>query len=464
MTFVLAACKGNGDLAPSPGLPFAGLRPAQAPIEPAHNSKIQHVVIVIQENRTLNNLFYGFPGARTAKYGYNLANHKIELKPVTLATTWDLQHNGRGFIISCNGKGKIPGTDCRMNGFDREKWGCGDGGPSCPNKNPPYSYVPQHEVQPYFDMAKQYVLADEMFASDFDISSFISHQYIIAAQNPDSAVDYPSEGWGCPGAAGDSINKLGPNRKILLDKLVPCWNPKTLADELDAAGISWAYYAQPVTSEGGKNCGDGAKDDSRKSGISGDWSAFQAVEHICYGTDWDNDVVSPPAQFLRDVKSGNLRAVTWVTPTYNNSDHGGSGSKTGPSWVASLVNAVGESQFWKSSAIFIFWDDPGGWYDPVAPAYVDNDGLGYRLPLLIISPYARQGYVSHVHYEHGTILKFVENIFGLPRLAASDKRANPPDDAFDFSQPPRTFVRIHAPHDEDYFLHQPLDTRPVDTD
>ena len=69
-----------------------------------------------------------------------------------------------------------------------------------------------------------------------------------------------------------------------------------------------------------------------------------------------------------------------------------------------VVNAVGESKFWDSTAIFIFWDDPGRWYDPEAPAYVDNDGLGYRLPLLIISPYAKQGFVSHTHYEHGSIL------------------------------------------------------------
>ncbi len=157
--------------------------------------------------------------------------------------------------------------------------------------------------------------------------------------------------------------------------------------------------------------------------------------------------------------------MTWVTPTYANSDHGGSGSKTGPSWVASLVNAVGKSKYWKSSAIFIFWDDPGGWYDPEPPAYVDNDGLGFRLPLLIISPYAKQGLVSHVHYEHGSILKFVEDQFGLGRLAASDTRAKSPErDCFDFSRPPRKFVPIKAPYDENYFVQQPIDRRLPDTE
>jgi phospholipase C len=130
-----------------------------------------------------------------------------------------------------------------------------------------------------------------------------------------------------------------------------------------------------------------------------------------------------------------------------------------------LVNAIGESQYWDSSAIFIFWDDYGGWYDPAKPAYVDYDGLGFRLPLLIISPYAKQGHVSHIHYEHGSILKFVEDQFGLGRLAASDARATSPAlDCFDFSQPPRKFVPIQAPYNLKYFVHQPLDRRVVDSE
>ena len=153
-----------------------------------------------------------------------------------------------------------------------------------------------------------------------------------------------------------------------------------------------------------------------------------------------------------------------MTPTFANSDHPGNESDTGPSWVTSLVNAVGESDYWSTSAIFIFWDDPGGWFDPEPPTYVDNDGLGYRLPFLIISPYAREGYVSHTHYEHGSILKFVEEQFGLHWLAASDHRAKSPNDAFDFNQSPRTFTPIKAPYDADYFMRQPLDTRAPDTD
>ena len=124
-------------------------------------------------------------------------------------------------------------------------------------------------------------------------------------------------------------------------------------------------------------------------------------------------------------------------------------------WVASVVNAIGESKFWDSTAIFIFWDDPSGFYDPEPPPYADYDGLGFRLPLLIISPYAKKGYVSHVQYEHGSILKFAEDVFGLARLSASDTRANSPaQDAFDFNKKPRKFVKIPSSLGKEYFIHQ----------
>jgi phospholipase C len=354
-----------------------------------------------------------------------------------------------------------------MNGFDKEQWNCTPPGPGppCPNKDPPYSYVPQDETQPYFDMAHQYVLADEMFASDFDTSSFTSHQYIIAGRNPEYSVNYPQTAWGCPGGPADKIFVLHKNRQIpKIPTEAPCWDPMTLGDELDNAGVSWAFYGAPVRGSG-KNCGiDDVKGD-HSQGMTGIWTAYQAINHICYGPDWKNDIITSQTRFFADVSMGNLRAVSWIVPTYRNSDHGGSGSKTGPSWVASLVNAIGESQYWNSTAIFIFWDDSGGWYDPEPPAYVDNDGLGMRLPLLIVSPYAKQGFVSHVHYEHGSILKFVEDRFGLARLAPSDARANSPaPDCFDFLQPPRKFVPINAPYGVSHFKDEPLDTRPPDTE
>ncbi len=442
LALLVCSCNAGGGSTASPGLPVAYSQSRTLPIQhPGRSSggKIQHVIIIVQENRSFNNLFYGFPGAKTAKYGFDSSGQKIALQPVGLETSWDIDHSSNSFFAACNGTGNIPGTNCRMNGFNNEYVGCGGGGPPCPNKNPTYSYVPHTETKPYFDMGKQYVLADEMFASNFDASSFISHQYIISGQAV-SAVNFPYGEWGCPGGPSDMIGTVGPQRQIPEGYEVVCWDPNTLGDELDGAHLSWAFYTATI------------------NGDLGIWSAYQAINHIYNGPDWKNDVITPQTQFFNDVSSGKLRAVSWITPTWENSDHAGSGSKTGPSWVTSLVNAVGKSKYWDSTAIFIMWDDYGGWYDPVAPAYVDYDGLGLRIPLLIISPYAKQGYVSHVHYEHGSILRFAEDQFGLGRLAASDKRATSPQaDAFDFSQAPRKFVPIKAPLDARFFMTQPVD-------
>jgi phospholipase C len=480
--FVFGGCRGAGAPGSSSMLPAAGMRPSQASVEPPAAKKIKHVVIIIQENRSFNNLFYGYPGAKTQSWGVNSKNKKVTLQPITLATGWDMQHNGQAFITSCNGTGKVQGTHCRMNGFDKLK--CSPKVAPCPKKSKylAYSYVPHTETKAYFDMAHQYVLADEMYASDFDISSFVSHQYIVAGVNPKSSVDYPSNGgdWGCTGGPTDQIpilhkDRIWLNKGIPISTERPCWNPKTLADELDAKKLPWSFYAVAVGSIAPKYaCGRGGDHglDGNGARAPGLWSAYQAIDHICYSPDWNNDVApfSPPAKFLTDIKGGELRAVTWITPTDKDSDHGGVESEDGPSWVASLVNAIGESKFWDSTAIFIFWDDPGGWYDPEPPQYLKDsnyDGLGYRIPLLMISPYAKKGLVDHTHYEHCTILRFVEETFGLSRLDNPydcDARAALPTAAFDFSQPPRKFVHIKVPLDERHFVNEPLDGLPPDDD
>ena len=171
-------------------------------------------------------------------------------------------------------------------------------------------------------------------------------------------------------------------------------------------------------------------------------------------------MINPPSQFLTDIGAGKLANVTWITPTYENSDHPGLESSTGPAWVASLVNAVGTSRFWNSTAIFIMWDDWGGWFDPVKPVYEDYDGLGFRVPLLMISPYAKQGYVTHVQYETSSVLRYIEDNFGLPPLAKSDMRANDPaTDAFDYNQKPRAFKKFAGSKPNAYWIERDRTSR-----
>ncbi|HEY1656691.1 MAG TPA: alkaline phosphatase family protein [Candidatus Tumulicola sp.] len=445
----LAACGGgtasNGAVPVTENAPqlLNRLRSA-APAPNGAKNKIKHIVIIVQDNRSFDNLFQGYKGADTQSYGYASDGTKVTLQPVGLEASWDIDHSSTSFFEACDGQGSFPGTQCKMDGFDKEWVSCGGRyEPKCPNSHPQYGYVPRAESQPYFDMAEQYVLGDRMFTSELDASSFTSHQYIIRAQ-ASSAVDYPTGQWGCDGGPNDVVSTITQQRQIQGSEQA-CFNTATLGDELDTAGLSWGYYTAALNGDGNF------------------WSAYQAIKHIRYGPDWNKDVISPQTKFFDVVSGGTLPAVSWITPTCENSDHAGCGSNTGPAWVTSLVNAIGDSQYWNSTAIFIMWDENGGWYDHVQPPMVDYDGLGLRVPLLIVSPYAKKHYVSHVQYEHGSILRFVEDTFGLPRLAASDARANSPADAFNFKTKPRPFVDIKASLNKSQILQQAPDHRIPDT-
>jgi phospholipase C len=225
---------------------------------------------------------------------------------------------------------------------------------------------------------------------------------------------------------------------------------------LDAHRISWRYYAPPGDQLGAV------------------WSAFDAIKAIRYGPDWHSSVVTPETAVLGDIRRGRLAQVSWVVPSAPNSDHAypesSDGRSTllatnkGPQWVGSIVNALGASRYWDDTAIFVLWDDWGGWYDHVVPPHVDAVGLGFRVPLIVISPYARTGYVSHVQHEFGSILRFTEESFGLGSLGTSDARADDLADCFDFGSAPRSFVALRTGVDAAYFEDHDADDQPPDSD
>ncbi len=273
-----AACGGSGGGPQQAGLPVSGAYAYGTAARGKSGGKIAHVVIIIQENRSFDNLFQGYPGADTQSYGYTSSGQKIQLAPIGLNSGWDVDHGSKAFFAACDGQGSLPGTNCKMDGFDREFVSCSiPPGPPCPNKTPQYAYVPQAETKPYFAMAKQYVLADRMFPSNFD-GSFVSHQYLIAGQSS-SAVDYPLTYWGCDGGPRDTVETLTQQRTYG-SQVQACFDNSTLGDELDTAGVSWKYYT---------------------AGINGDgelWNAYQAIKHIRYGADWKTHVVDPQTKFF----------------------------------------------------------------------------------------------------------------------------------------------------------------------
>jgi phospholipase C len=397
--------------------------------------KIEHIVYIVQENRSFDNLFHTYPRANTVNYGYTSTGVKVELQPVSLKTDYIIDHSLVAMIDACNGVGSLAGTQCRMNGFNKELTY------NAPEhvRHPQYVYVPSSESKPYFDMAHEGVLADNMFQSQLD-ESFAAHQYVIAAQAAWS-VDLPYSYWGCQGGADDKVPTVSPERGYGRYQ-VACFDYKTLGDELDQAKLTWRFYASQYG--------------SISSGTGGTWSSYQAIKHIYYGPDWKRDVISPNWRFIKDIRAGQLANFTWITPECSESDHVDCPGGYGPSWVAALVNAVGRSKFWNSTAIFIQWDDWGGLYDHVAPPppYY-RDSLGFRVPLIIMSPYAKRDHVSHVQYETASVLRFAEDLWGLQRLADADRRANSPaEDCFDFNQKPEQYVAIHAPLPPKFFMHQ----------
>lgn len=424
VVLVLGACSASGGLSNlREGTDSRSLPP---PAKRNTASPIQHVVFIIQENRSFNNLFMGYPGAKTQRYGYDTTGAKIVLRSQGLAQDWDIEHFSQAFFAACDSQKSLPGTHCKMDGWNNE--GAGIGSPT----NYAYAYVPRIETKPYWDIAKQYVLADKMFASNLD-GSFIAHQYDVAAY-ASRAVDSPESAWGCEGGPSDTIQRLTAKRTYA-SSILACFDNPTIGSEADAAGVSWHFYAGSVNGDGGV------------------WSSYQADSPIYNGPDWTTDVINPPSQFLTDIAAGTLANVTWITPTYENSDHPDVDSSTGPAWVASLVDAIGTSKFWDSTAIFIMWDDWGGWFDPVKPVFEDYDGLGFRVPLLMISPYAKQGYVTEVQYETSSVLRYIEDNFGLPPLAKSDERADDPaTDAFDYNQRPRTFRKFRGSKPNAYWI------------
>jgi len=407
--------------------------------------KIEHIVIIFQENRTPDNLFHGLPNADIADTGMNSLGQMIPLEPIPLANSYDLGHRHSDFLLMYN-NGKMDGAN--------KVTACTPNSSGCP-PNPQFQYVDPSDVAPYFQLAQQYTFGDRMFQTNQG-PSFPAHQFILSGTSAPTATsnlfaaENTNGGTGCTAPSTAWVWMIDPSSKES-STTYPCFEHQTLTDLLDSAGISWKYYT-PSPGSG--------------------WTAPNAVQHICgpvdsrcVGPDWVKNVILRNTQVLTDISNAQLPAVSWVIPTGQASDHAGFNDGTGPSWVASIVNAIGGSPYWTDTAVIITWDDWGGWFDHVPPPQVINDGTswgsgyvyGFRVPLIVVSPYAKAGYISHVTHDFGSILKFIEEVFGLSTLGYADARADDLSDCFNFNQTPLQFQTIEAPWSKEHFLN---DRRP----
>ena len=441
---VLAACGHGVTLdAPPASTEAQPLRGIQSP--PGPSSKIRHVVIIVQENRTVNDLFNGLPGAGTVQVGKNSLGQSVQLLPELLTAPYDISHKHYAYVTEYD-NGKLDGFNLVDSKCARHQ--------TCPPPNVrAYGYVPETEVEPYFVMARSYAFGRSMFQTNQG-PSFPAHQYILsgtstisntsplrAAENPVTLKHRLTGGCDSPkGSLVWVIDATGSESS----EVYPCFDRISLIALIESKSLTWRYYQSHLG--------------------AGLWKGPDAIAPVYHSPEFATDVVTPPSQVLLDVKNGKLANVSWVTPTAAESDHAGITDGTGPSWVASIVNAIGESGYWNDTAIFVTWDDWGGWYDSVPPKQYDSYELGFRVPLLVISAYAKQHYISKKRHEFGSILKFTEKTFGLASLGTTDVRADDLSDCFDFSKGPHTFEPIPAPHRADYFLRQPATTQDPDDD
>lgn len=445
--------------------------PADAGLE-----KIEHIVMIMMENRTFDHYFGMFPGAD----GYPLdENGEIA---VCIPDPYDPEHcarpehdprdrqiggphNYRSHVTSVNG-GKMDGfliafeeasQPCPKTAKPREASWC-----ERTKENPlnVMGYKLEEDIPNYWRYAEEFVLQDRMFAAS-NSWSVPAHLYKVSGW---SALCKSRDPMSCTNAGDDpdapASWKQSRYRKIMdldaeddvpeFDEPVYAWTDIThLLHEND---VTWANYVfageEPDCDEisGPMMCTPGTQH-ARTSNIWNPLPNFVTVQ--------DNDQlgnIKPMKEFDEAIDEGTLESVVWLSPNGAVSEHPQSKVSDGQAWVTRVVNRIMKSDYWESTAIFVSWDDYGGFYDHVEPPVVDENGYGLRVPGLVISPYAKRGFIDHQTLSHDAYLKFIEDVFldGQRLDPATDGR---PDkrisvreevpilgdlrESFDFTQPPR---------------------------
>jgi phospholipase C len=385
-----------------PGLVVATVGPPPhrtATVVHGARTPIRHIVFIVKENRSYDNLYGLYPGGDGTRTGRTADGRVVPLTRLPDVQT-DLQHNHHAAVTDIAGGA--------MNGFS-----------AMPDKNGDptmlaYTAAFPGELPAYWGWAKHYELLDHTFSSG-DTSSFPNHLYTVSATAA-GAVDGPNfgvENWGCDGPAHLSVPVIRHDRLVTVP---PCFAIDSIGAQLDRRGIPWSEYGPP---ENGHGYG---------------WVAYDAVKPIRESSAYARHVL-PLGWMPSDLAQGYLGAVTWIVPPFNRSDHpGGTSLCEGEDWTAELVNQIMHMPDWRHTAIVLTWDEWGGFYDHVPPPTPDRFGMGVRVPMVVISPWAKRG-VGHTTYDFTSVLKFIGEDFGLPILSARERAANSLRDAFQFNAP-----------------------------
>jgi phospholipase C len=383
---------------PGPEAVDAGAFPTRWPIK--------HVIFLIKENRTFDNLFGTFPGANGTSVGMDDGVRRPLIKGTDGRTYDDIPHCYQCALTAWDGGA--------MDGFNQsesaDRWA--------------YTQLHRDQLPNYWHWAKNNVLFDNFFASAQG-PSFPNHLFTIAAQsggahdNPrrKPSLTHGSNTFGCDAPDEQLVEVYDSEGSIRW--VPPCFDFETEGDLLNRANIPWSYYAAS---------------EQQKGYI---WSAYSAIRRYRENPKRWQHHIQPVDGVVRDIEAGVLPPVTWITPRFEVSEHPEYSFCHGENFSTEVIDAVMRSPMWNDTAIFLTWDDYGGFYDHVPPPQVDDFGFGIRVPMMVLSPYAIDGKVSGELGEFSSVLRFIEDNWGLSKLTRRDREATPMMSAFDFSQQPR---------------------------
>jgi phospholipase C len=432
-TFIVIACRGSTEvLVSAPGpvpfvlttpLPTATSTPATVAATPVPQGlgKIDHFVFITEENRSFDSYFGTYPGVDGIPDGVCLYgprhDHCVSPSHDPSDVNYDGPHDRNDALADINGG--------LMDGFLARAFGrgglCTTIGHTCQPGQDPRDVMGWHDwrdIPNYWTYASQFSLQDHFFASSLGYT-------------------LPNRLFGLSGQSGRLTDSGHPTK--------PNFEFRSIVDSLDAAGVDWSYY---VTTERALSPDDGHVEQAMFATrrLPTDFSYFNPLP--AFAGVRSNSVrlahLVDTASFYDAARSGRLPAVAWIAPSAELSEHPPHSIRLGMAYVTGLVNAIMEGPDWNSTAIFISYDEWGGFYDHVTPPTIDGEGLGLRLPSLVISPYVRAGYVDHRVYSSASWLRTIEDRFDLPSLTVRDANAAPMLDMFDFHQPPRPPVLLDA--------------------
>jgi phospholipase C len=420
----------------------------QAPFAHASDAHgIKHVVIIMQENRSFDSYFGTFPGADGIPTRDGIPTVCV---PNALTKTCDKPYhnthdaNMGGPHASGASIGDVDGG--KMDGFIRQVLSLCRNNPKdfeCAASTDVMGYHDQNEIPNYWAYAKNFVLQDHMFEPVASWSA-PSHLYLVSAWSAKCSNMQD------PMSCKSDLVEPDPDYYVG-NSTAPHYVWTDLSYLLSKAHVSWAYYVDGGAAKDADDCDDGdCAFTNNPNGVPEIWNPLPNFQTVHEDSQLKN--IQNLSDFFLSLSNGSLPAVSWIAPNPRDSEHPPALVSRGQAYVTTLVNAIMESPEWTSTAIFLSWDDWGGFYDHLMPPVADENGYGIRVPGIVISPYAKQGYIDHQNLSFDAYLKFIEDIFlngqridprndGRP-----DSRPDVREDSpilgnlmrdFDFSQPPR---------------------------